>query len=126
MNQRSVLQVIARVAAAACAATMLLSGCLGSGRAASARAPTKPGGVRVDVSPAELGVAVAKVVSVNSEHGFVVIDFGSQIMPAAGTQVAIFRGDKHVGTVRVTEPTRAPFGTADIVEGEAHVGDEAR
>jgi len=82
--------------------------------------------VHVEPVPTELGAAVAKVVSVSSQHGFVVIDFGSGIMPAAGTQVAIFRGYKRVGTVRITEPTRAPFGTADIVEGEARVGDEAR
>ena len=126
MNQRRSLQVITRIAVVSCAATILLSGCQSGGRATSARTPVKPGAARVEQTPAELGTAVAKVVSASSEHRFVVIDFGSRVMPTAGTQVAIFRGNKRVGAVRITEPTRPPFATADIVDGEAHVGDEAR
>ena len=55
-----------------------------------------------------------------------VIDFVSRVVPAVGTQVNVYRGDKRVGTVRITEPMRAPFTTADVLEGQVHVGDEAR
>jgi hypothetical protein len=63
---------------------------------------------------------------VNPELGFVVIDFASQTMPAPGAQVDIYRGSKRVGAVLITQPTHAPLATADIVDGEARVGDEAR
>jgi hypothetical protein len=56
----------------------------------------------------------------------VVMEFTSRMMPAVGTRVTIYRNGKRVGAVRITEPARAPLTTADIVEGEVHVGDEAR
>ena len=62
----------------------------------------------------------------NPELGFVVIDFAPQTMPAPGTRVNVYRGGKRVGAVRITEPAHPPLATADIVEGEARVGDEAR
>ncbi len=72
------------------------------------------------------GPRIARIVSVNSEHGFVVMEFTSRTMPAIGTRVAVYRNGKPVGAVRITEPARAPLATADIVEGEVRVGDEAR
>ncbi len=68
----------------------------------------------------------ARIVSLNSEHEFVVIDFMSRMVPAVGTRVNVYRNGKRVGAVRITEPVRAQLATADIVEGEVHVGDEAR
>jgi hypothetical protein len=105
-------------------ATALLSGCLGSGATAPARTPAAPVGAHLEPSSSETGVA--RVASVNSELGFVVVDFSGQAMPPVGTRVNVYRGDKRVGTVRITEPVHAPLATADVVEGEARVGDEAR
>ena len=105
-------------------ATALLSGCLGSGATAPAGTPTTPAGARLEPAGPEIGVA--KVASVNSELGFVVVDFAAQTMPPVGTRVNVYRGDKRVGTVRITEPVNAPLATADIVDGEVRVGDEAR
>ena len=62
----------------------------------------------------------------NSDLGFVVIDFTSHPLPALGTTVNVYRGDKKVGAVRITEPVHAPLATGDIVEGLLHTGDEAR
>jgi hypothetical protein len=62
----------------------------------------------------------------NPEHGFVVIDFSSRVVPAVGTRVNAYRNGKRVGAVRITEPVRGQLATADIVEGEVRVGDEAR
>jgi hypothetical protein len=104
----------------------LSSGCLSGGRVAPARTTTPPDVARLQPSPTELGATVAKIVSVNSEHAFVVIDFGAQVVPSAGTWVNVYRNEKRVGAVRITEPVRAPLATADIVEGELHVGDEVR
>jgi S-adenosylhomocysteine hydrolase len=63
---------------------------------------------------------------VNVEHGFVVVDFASQTMPEAGTLVNVYRAEKRVGGIRITEPVHAPLATADIVEGDMRVGDEVR
>jgi len=76
--------------------------------------------------PLELTGAPAKIVSVNGDLGFVVIDFTTQALPSVGTKLNIYRGDKQVGVVRVTEPARAPLATADVVEGQMRPGDEAR
>jgi hypothetical protein len=119
MNSPTSLTTVKRVALLASATVVLFAGCLGTGR-------TKPNYANLEPSPTELGATAARIASVNPEVGFVVIDFASQSMPAPGTQVNIYRGGKRVGAVRITEPARAPLATADIVEGEARVGDEAR
>jgi len=102
-------------------ATVLLSGCLGSGATAPAGTPA---GAHLEPSATETGVA--RVASVNTELGFAVVDFAAQTMPPVGTRVNVYRGDKRVGTVRITEPVHAPLATADVVDGEVRVGDEAR
>jgi hypothetical protein len=102
-------------------AAALLSGCLGSGTTAPAGTP-----VGANLEPASSETGVAKVASVNSELGFAVVDFAAQTMPPVGTRVNIYRGDKRVGTIRITEPVHAPLATADVVDGEVRVGDEAR
>jgi hypothetical protein len=102
-------------------ATVLLSGCLGGGATAPAGTPT---GAHLEPSATETGVA--RVASVNTELGFAVVDFAAQTMPPVGTRVNVYRGDKRVGTVRITEPVHAPLATADVVDGEVRVGDEAR
>jgi hypothetical protein len=38
----------------------------------------------------------------------------------------VYRADKRVGEVQLTEPVRARFATADILTGEVRVGDEVR
>ncbi len=91
-----------------------------------ARTSFAPDNRDVDLSTPQLGPPAAKVVSLNREHGFVVIDYTSRTIPSLGTRVDVYRKDKPVGTVRITEPMRAQFATADIVEGEVRVGDEVR
>ena len=108
-----------RVTLVGCATAVLFTGCVGSGRSKPSRAHLEP-------SSTEVGAAIARIASVNPELGFVVIDFASQTMPALGTQVTIYRGSKRVGAVRITQPAHPPLATADIVEGEARVGDEVR
>ena len=119
-NDRQFLSPAIRCAMVMGLAAALLSGCLGSGSTAPAGTPT---GARLEPSAPETGGA--RVASVNSELGFAVIDFAEQTMPPVGTRVNVYRGDKRVGTVRITEPVHAPLATADIVEGEVRVGDEA-
>lgn len=74
----------------------------------------------------QFGPAPAKVKIVRSDLGFVVIDFRSRAMPPVGARLKVYRGDKRVGEVQITEPARAHAATADIIEGELQAGDEAR
>jgi hypothetical protein len=101
-------------------AAALLSGCLGTG----ATAPAGSAAGAREPSPPETGAA--RIASVNTELRFAVVDFSTQTMPPVGTRVNVYRGDKQVGTLRITEPVHAPLATADIIDGEARVGDEAR
>ncbi len=117
---------IMRAAAVGCITAALVAGCLGGGAAAPARTATKPGGPYIEPAPAELGLGTARIASVNAERGFVVVDFASRTMPEVGTLVNVYRAEKRVGGIRITEPVHAPFATADIVEGEMRVGDEVR
>jgi hypothetical protein len=114
---------------AGCAGLVLAAasvGCLGRGMTASSRPATGPEPRRMEPAPSQFGPAPAKIVSVNPELKFVVIDFSSRVMPPVGTRLSVHRGDKKIGEVRISEPVRARLATADIVEGEVHAGDEAR
>ncbi len=63
---------------------------------------------------------------VRPEHGFVVLDFRGTTVPDAGAALDVYRGDDRIGQVRITEPARGSFTSADIVNGEPRVGDRAR
>jgi len=115
-----------RIAAVGFAAAALVMGCLGCAMTVPPRATAQPDNLHPEPSPSELETTAARIVSLNSEQGFVVIDFASGVVPAVGTRVNVYRSGKQVGVVRITEPVRSQFATADILEGEVHVGDEVR
>jgi hypothetical protein len=126
MNMRTIRQILSsavtRVVAVGCLTAALVAGC----STAPARTATKPGGPYVEPAPVELGSGAARIASVNAQQGFVVVDFASRTMPEVGTLVNVYRAEKRVGGIRITEPVHAPLATADIVEGEMRVGDEVR
>ena len=112
-----------------CAGLVLVAvacGCSSPHATKQSRAPVPVKPSHVAPSPSQAVPVPAKIVSVNPELKFVVIDFGTGPMPPVGTRLNVYRGEKEVGVVRVTEPARAQLATADILQGEARVGDEAR
>jgi hypothetical protein len=114
-------------AAAACLMLAAVAGCFGGrGTSAPSRPVTQLQPEQVEPAPSQFGPRPAKIVSVNPELQFVVIDFSSRVMPPVGTRLNVYRGDKSIGAVQITEPVRARLATADIVRGEVRVGDEAR
>jgi hypothetical protein len=115
-----------RVAAACLMLAVVSAGCLGRGTNASSRPVVQPQPGPMEPAPSQFGPGPAKIVSVNPELRFVVIDFSSRVMPAVGTRLNVYRGDKNIGAVQITEPVRARLATADIVQGEMRVGDAAR
>ena len=114
-------------AGCACLALVFITiGCAGSGAKTSKRTKPVPQPTQATPASSQFGPAPAKIVSMNSDLQFVVIDFSSRVMPAVGTSLNVYRGDKIVGAVRITEPVRARLATADILQGDVRVGDGVR
>ena len=69
---------------------------------------------------------MGKVALVNSTGRFVVLNFPLGKMAAAEQRLDLYRRGLKVGEVKVTGPAREDNIVADLVAGEADVGDEAR
>ena len=67
-----------------------------------------------------------KVALVNTTARFVVLNFPLGKMAAADQRLSLYRRGLKVGEVKVTGPVREDNIVADLVAGEAEVGDEAR
>jgi hypothetical protein len=66
------------------------------------------------------------VARVNSAARFVILTFPVGQMPAVGQLLYVYRHGLKVGEVRVTAPQQDDNTAADIVSGEAALGDEIR
>jgi hypothetical protein len=69
---------------------------------------------------------VGKVALVNTVGRFVVLNFPLGKMAAVEQRMNLYRRGLKVGEVKVTGPAREDNIVADLVAGEAEVGDEAR
>ena len=69
---------------------------------------------------------VGKVAKYNDSGRFVVLEFPITQMPANGRQLFLYRSGLKVGEVKVTGPQRDDRTVADLLSGEARVGDEVR
>ena len=68
----------------------------------------------------------AKVVSVNMVGRFVVLSFPPDNMPKVGQPLFLYRAGLKVADVKVTGPQQENNIVADLVSGEAQVGDTVR
>lgn len=68
----------------------------------------------------------AKVVSVNNVGRFVVLSFPASQMPKVGQTLFLYRAGLKVAQVNVTGPQQENNIVADIVTGDAQVGDNVR
>lgn len=71
-------------------------------------------------------VLVGKVVRVNANARFAVLNFPVGTMPEFGRQLNVYRQGLKVGEVKVSGPQQDDNVVADISNGEAQVGDELR
>jgi hypothetical protein len=69
---------------------------------------------------------IGKVAVVNMTARFVVLNFPLGKMAAVDQRFDVYRGGLKVGEAKVTGPQRQDNIVADLVAGEAQVGDEAR
>lgn len=90
---------------------------------------TKPSSATGETTPAIVtpdNSLTARVVSYNSAGRFVVLDFPVSQMPKLEQDLFLYRNGMKVGGVRITGPQRDNNIVADLVTGEAQVGDEVR
>jgi hypothetical protein len=83
-----------------------------------------PGNGKLIVTP-QTGL-VGKVVRVNETARFAVLNFPIGTMPAAQQTMNVYRNGLKVGEVRVTTLRQDNNTVADIVKGDAEIGDEIR
>ena len=71
-------------------------------------------------------MVIGKVVRVNSQERFAVINFPIGRLPAMGQPLNVYRQGLKVGELKVTGPQQDDNVVADIVHGEVQTGDELR
>lgn len=113
-----------------------LSGCAGkkgAARPASAQpvfgtltAPSSKSATTQTLIVTPENALVGKVALVNPAGRFVVLNFPLGRMAAVDQHLSLYRRGLKVGEVKVTGPVREDNIVADLVAGEAEVGDEAR
>ena len=99
-------------------AVLLSAGCLHHRPAPVAAAPSPI------VTPDES--LTARVLSYNSTGRFVVLGFPVGRMPRQEQGLFLYRNGIKVGEVRINGPQRDNNVVADLITGEAQVGDEVR
>ena len=99
-------------------AAVLLAGCADPN---SGPAPAPPAGI---ITPDNS--LAGKVVSYNSIGRFVVLNFPSRRMPGLSQQLFLYRSGFKVAEIRVTGPQNDDNTVADLISGDAQVGDEVR
>lgn len=67
-----------------------------------------------------------KVVSVNERLRYVILDFSLSRLPEIEQRFHVYRQGQKVGEVKISGPSHNMNIAADIVAGEAKVGDEVR
>jgi len=101
---------------------LAVAGC--AGRTGATPGKASPANGRLIVTP-EAG-ATGTVVLVNPAARCVVLNFPLGRMPVSEQRLSLYRRGLKVGEVQVTGPQREENVVADLVVGEAAVGDEAR
>jgi hypothetical protein len=69
---------------------------------------------------------VGRVAMVNVEARFVVLSFPAGSLPQPGEHLHIDHAGLKIGEVKITGPQRDFDTVADLLEGSANVGDEAK
>lgn len=112
-----------------CLLTVLLVAFLAAGCAwmkpKTAAAKPAPSAAAKVVVTADLSPGAA-VVSVNNVGRFVVLNFPAGNLPRVPQTLYLYRAGLKIGAVKITGPQQGDNIVADLVSGEARVGDTAR
>jgi hypothetical protein len=96
-------------------------GCGGKGAAKD-----KPGSFAGEPIVTPSNAMVGKIIRVNLDGRFVVLNFPIGQMPAVDQRLNVYRGGLKVAEVKATGPQRDDNIVADIVVGDCRVGDEVK
>jgi len=102
----------------------LVAGCVAHKKPATGAAAPAPVVDKTIVMP-DFSVA-AKVVSVNPGLRYVVLNFPASPLPKRAQTLFLYRAGLKVAEVKVTGPEAEDNTVADLVAGEARVGDAVR
>ena len=105
---------------------LLLTGMLAAGCASKkpVQAKSSAAGVASQTIVNPDASLAAKVVSYNATGRFVVLGFSIGQMPNVNQTFFLYRAGLKVGEVKITGQHRDNYVVADLVTGEAQVGDE--
>src|ERR1039458_7463696 len=106
-------------------AGMLVAGCAYHRPPRTAR-PATPAAVAPQSIVTPDNSLTARVVSYNASGRFVVLGFPVGQMPKLDQGLFLYRNGMKIGEVKITGPQRENNIVADLVTGEAQVGDEVR
>jgi hypothetical protein len=109
----------------------LLLGCKHSKPAETEAAPGREAGARGAATQATIRAtpiheSSGAVASVNPDLRFVVIDFHLNPPPRVDQRMGVYRQGLKVGEVRISKQSHNSIIAADIMAGEARVGDTVR
>lgn len=105
------------------ACIVVLAGC-SSKKSKTGVTSSPPPPKNVVVTPAQ--VTRGTVALVNTDSQFVVISFSAGAAPAPEQKLSVYRAGLKVGEVKVSSDSMGQNRVADIIVGEAKVGDEVR
>jgi hypothetical protein len=111
---------------------LLLVGCkhaqqkasINSAKTKSVSNSTAAGKARQGARVTPVNDLLGRVVSVNSNLRFVVIDFSLGQLPQIDQRFSVYRQGQKVGEIKISGPSRDRNIVADITAGEAKPGDE--
>lgn len=95
---------------------VLLSGALTGCNLFPARKPEAPA--------ATLPSWMGRVVMVDKEHGFALVDTGAPVFLPVGAKLLAFSEGRRTAVLRVTAENRPPYLALEILEGEPQVENE--
>lgn len=105
-------------------AALVICGCASNKEAKYSDVPGVPSPDNPVVKPAT--AISGKVSSYNSVGRFAVLNFPMTQMPPVGQTLSLYREGLKVGEVKITGPQKDDNVVADLVKGEAKVGDQVR
>ena len=106
-------------------AAMLAAGCASKKPSHAKTSATPPGVVLQTIVTPDTSLT-ARVASYNPTGRFVILNFPIGRMPKMDQTFFLYRAGLKVGEVKITGPQRDNNVAADLVTGEAQIGDEAR
>ena len=107
-------------------AGLILAGCRSHPR--NYATPYPPAGSKTNAFPVITPdfSPLGKVVRVNEVARFVILNFGLGPMPRVDQKLQLYRQGLKIGEIKITGAPRDNYIAADILAGEAKVGDEVR